>query len=266
MRAIAVDDETMMLEDIVEILQESQLISEVHGFGDPQEALDWAENNMVDVAFLDIKMFGMSGIELAAKLKREQPRMHIVFLTGYSDYMQEAFRVRAEGYLLKPTSAEDVEGELLHMKEWDELWNGNGKRVKIQTFGTFEVYVDEKPLVMSNSKSKEMLAYLVDRKGAAITMAELASVLWEDAENDRNAKSYVRKAIIRLQEALKENQCENIVEKSRNSLRVVPEQLDCDYYSFLKGDITAVNAFAGEYMSNYSWAEFTTGYLNEKIK
>ena len=45
-------------------------------------------------------------------------------------------------------------------------------------------------------------------------------------------------------------------------IAIDPERVDCDYYRFLAGDMTAVNAFRGEYMSNYSWAEPTVGALH----
>jgi len=42
--------------------------------------------------------------------------------------------------------------------------------------------------------------------------------------------------------------------------------IDCDYYRFLEGDVRAINSFTGQYMSAYSWAEFTTGYLDNQVQ
>lgn len=44
------------------------------------------------------------------------------------------------------------------------------------------------------------------------------------------------------------------------------EKVSCDYYDYLRGNASAVNTYAGEYMSDYSWAEFTVAYLNKKLK
>ena len=52
--------------------------------------------------------------------------------------------------------------------------------------------------------------------------------------------------------------------KQRDMIAVDPNRVDCDYYRCLAGDPAAVNAFRGEYMSNYSWAETTLGALEQR--
>ena len=52
--------------------------------------------------------------------------------------------------------------------------------------------------------------------------------------------------------------------RSHNSVAVDTDKFDCDLYRFLKMDSGAVNAYTGEYMANYSWADFMTGYLDRK--
>lgn len=44
---------------------------------------------------------------------------------------------------------------------------------------------------------------------------------------------------------------------------IVPDKLDCDYYRFLRGDAAAVNQYRGDYLPQYSWAEFRNGELSE---
>lgn len=56
----------------------------------------------------------------------------------------------------------------------------------------------------------------------------------------------------------------DIILKKYNSISVDISKIDCDYYRFLKGDPEAVNSYGGEFMSNYSWAEFVIGYLDNK--
>ena len=50
---------------------------------------------------------------------------------------------------------------------------------------------------------------------------------------------------------------QDCVAMRRNQYAVVPEKIDCDYYRFLKRDANAVNLYHGEFMKQYSWAEFT---------
>ena len=63
---------------------------------------------------------------------------------------------------------------------------------------------------------------------------------------------------------LKEVDASNIVIKKYNSLSVDVNAFQCDYYDFLKMKIDAINSYTGSYMTNYSWAEFTTGILEER--
>ncbi|MBE6062627.1 MAG: response regulator [Clostridium butyricum] len=260
MKIIAADDEKIALMTLVEAINEAYPKADVKAFRKSSEVIEYVENNKADVAFLDIDMRGANGIELAKKLKECQPKINIIFVTGYSEYMGEAFSLHASGYVLKPPTREKIEAEIDNLRHPIEE---KSVHVKVQTFGNFEVFVDGKPLVMKLSKSKELLAYLVDRKGAGVSTAEIASVLWEDKEYTRSLKNQVQTVVHKLFEALEDVQAQDILIKKWNSLSLNVEKVTCDYYEFLKGDINYINLFMGEYMTNYSWAEFTTGYLCE---
>ena len=54
---------------------------------------------------------------------------------------------------------------------------------------------------------------------------------------------------------------EELLLHRRNQLAIVAELVDCDYYRMLDGNLEAINAFRGEYMAQYSWAELTKGNL-----
>lgn len=71
------------------------------GFVDVDEALMFAEKSHVDVAFLDIKLRGYTGLELSLKLKQLQPNLNIIFATGYNQYMHHAMKQRCSGYIIK---------------------------------------------------------------------------------------------------------------------------------------------------------------------
>ena len=66
----------------------------------------------MDVAFLDIQTGDINGLQLAVELKKVKPDIHIIFVTGYSQYAVEAFSIHATGYLLKPVTEEAVSREL----------------------------------------------------------------------------------------------------------------------------------------------------------
>ena len=112
------------------------------------------------------------------------------------------------------------------------------------------------------TKAKELLAYLVDRRGSSVTTGEAYAALFEDAEDTPSGKSYFRTILHELIAALKKAQAEEILVKGHNSFAVDPETFDCDYYRFLQGDPAAVNAFQNDYMQSYSWAEIRNAELD----
>ena len=112
MRFLVVDDEKMMLDGLEMMLKKLRPEAEILAFSWPEDALAAAGACPADTAFLDIQMGGMTGLELAVRLKRIHPDMHIIFVTGYADYAVEAFAMHASGYLLKPVSEAALKREL----------------------------------------------------------------------------------------------------------------------------------------------------------
>jgi DNA-binding LytR/AlgR family response regulator len=78
------------------------------------EAVALGEQHRPDIAFLDIRMPGMSGIEAARQLYQ---RSHIVFATAYDQYALDAFQQGALDYLLKPVSAERLATTCARLRE-----------------------------------------------------------------------------------------------------------------------------------------------------
>jgi len=270
MKIIAVDDEKLALASSVETLSEIFIDDEIQGFFRPADALTYVENcqrnsEKVEYAFLDVEMYSMTGIELAKRLKEICPVVRIVFVTGYNQYAYEAFRVHASGYLLKPISKEAVLEELRYHGVHPSVLDHSEKKIRIQTFGNFEVFVDEQTVVFERTKSKELFAYLVDRNGAGVKTAEVSGILFEDRDYDRNVRNQTQTIISCLMKDLRVAGIEDVIVKRWNYLALNTKKVTCDYYQFLQGDIQAVNSYLGEYMINYSWAEFTTASLKEKL-
>ena len=259
MNIIAVDDEKLALETLTDSILKVMPDRAVHGFRKPEEALEFARENRCDVAFLDIKMRGMTGLELARQLKDIRGDINIIFVTGYSEYSLNAFRLYASDYLLKPATPDAVRQALKHLRT--PVRPAQVKKIRFQCFGNFEAYVDNKPLVFRRAKPKELLAYLVDRMGASATMGELMAVIWEDGPDTSSRQSNLRNLIADLKNVLSDSGVGNIILKNRNSIAIDCESVDCDYYDFLRHIPYAVNSYHGEYMMQYSWAEITTAAL-----
>ena len=256
MIAIAVDDEKLMLGALVAAIKASSDISEVSQFSNCDEALDHVKENAIDIAFLDINMRGMGGLALAEKIIEACPDCKIVFCTGYAEYAIPAFKLHASGYLMKPVSAKDVQVEIDNIKGIRQ----SQKPLTVRCFGTFEVYAKGEKLTFKRSKTKELFAFLVDRNGAGVTVAEIGVALWENDEDQKN-QNYIHQLFRDLRQSLEAVGVEEIFERNNYYYSLNPEKLDCDYYTYLK---TGKPEFHGEYMSQYSWAEETCGLLWEK--
>ncbi|MDO4540039.1 MAG: LytTR family DNA-binding domain-containing protein [Syntrophomonadaceae bacterium] len=254
MRIMAVDDEKIALEALKLAICEARPGADVNGFRDPAEALAYAAENTCDVAFLDIQTGSMSGIELAKRLKLQNPKINIIFATGYSEYQGEAFDLHASGYVLKPITAKKIAAELADLRH--PAPSLTVARVQVRTFGNFEVYLDDLPVKFQYGKTKEMFAYLIDRQGALCTNKEIMAVLWEDEVKD----SYFRNIRVDLFKSLPED----IFIRQWGKLAVMPERISCDYYDWITGKLSAINAYNGEYMTQYSWSERTLSTLKHR--
>lgn len=260
MLIFVIDDELPMLRDDERVIREAAPQAELACFDLAADALAAIRQQGArpDVVFTDIEMPGISGLELAVTLKTVSPDTRVVFVTGYSGYAVEAFRIKAQGYLLKPLRAEDVRDELSYLPPPQEP---TPEKLRVQCFGSFEVFWQGEPLKFERRQSKELLAYLVDRRGASCSSEEIIAALWEEDGELKNAKQRVRNFIGDLKATLKRIGMEDVLIRRGSSVAIRRELLDCDYYRMLAGDMAAVNAFRGEYMTNYSWAELTAGTL-----
>ena len=256
MIAIAVDDEKLMLGALVAAIKASPDISQVSPFSNCDEALDFVKENTIDIAFLDINMRGMGGLALAEKIIGVCPDCKIVFCTGYEEYAIPAFKLHASGYLMKPVSGKDVQAEIDNIKGIHQ----REKLLTVKCFGTFEVYARGEKLTFKRSKTKELFAFLVDRNGAGVTVAEIGVALWENDEDQKN-QNYIHQLFRDLRQSLEAVGVEEIFERNNYYYSLNSEKLDCDYYTYLK---TGKPEFHGEYMSQYSWAEGTCGLLWKK--
>ena len=256
MLIFAVDDEPKALRVLCRAITEAAPDAELRDFHRSSDALAAVRAGAApDVLFIDADMPVMGGVELARQLKRFCPNLNVVFSTGYDDYMSDAFALRASGYLKKPITAEDVRTELDNLRHPVAQPT---KRVRFQCFGDFEVFIDGKPVVFAREKTKEFLAFLVDR-GTLCTGAEIAATLWEETVTG----SYLRKLRKDLFDIFNAEGCGDVLIHEWNRQGIRTDLVDCDYYDWQRGLPQAINAYHGEYMSQYSWAELTHGALEK---
>ncbi|MEG2187300.1 MAG: response regulator [Clostridia bacterium] len=257
MNIIAADDERIALQLLISSIHEAVPEAQVHGFGSGEEALAFGSENPCEVAFLDINMSDVDGIALAKHLKQVNPMVNIIFVTAYKKYAMEALSLHSSGYIMKPATKEKIEHELEHLRHPVSMHTKH--KVWIQCFGNFEVFADGEPIKFAYSKTKELLAFLVDRKGAFCSNGEIIAALWEDDSNSAKRNSYLRDLRADLLTTFTAFGAEECIRRQHGVMAVSLDKIACDYYNWMQGDIEAINAYRGEYMSQYSWGEFTHG-------
>lgn len=257
MIALAVDDEELMLRALERAINASPDIKKVIKFSSCEQAHNYVKENPIDVAFLDINMRGMGGIALAEKILELRPNSKIVFCTGYEEYAIPAFKIHASGYLMKPISAEDVQGEIDNIKGIKK----KEKLLEVKCFGNFEVYVKGERLLFKRSRTKELFAFLVDRNGAGMTAKQICAVLFHDDTDDVKNTAYLRQLVMDLKNTLKAVGAEAVFCHETPFYRVDVNLIKCDYISYLEG---GKPEFHGEYMTQYSWADETCAMLQFK--
>lgn len=293
MKIICVDDEKNALENFEYFAQNRDDISSVNFFLNPAIAVEYIKTNEVDVAFLDISMPVMSGLELTKELHKINPDIEIVFITGYTEYTLEAFKNKARAYLTKPYTGEElnevldlvsnlVKGKKFRYHSEHIKKEGNIKppepilrtsttknimpAVFVRTFGNFDLLYKGEVVEFKNAKSKELLAFLVDRRGGSITSRYIFTYLWEDKEYNAVTSTYVRRATTALVSTLKDLGIEYIIKNSRNSKSVDVTKFECDYYDIMAGNDTYLFEYNGYYMNEYSWAEETIPIIDAKTR
>lgn len=249
MKILLVDDEQLQLlrleRECKKVLPDATYFS----YTNPISALEEQENNKIDLAFLDIEMPKINGIQLAKKLKKNNPGIKIIFVTAYNEYALEAFKVHASGYITKPVNESKIQDEINELGNVIEL--KPTKKLQIKCFGNFEVFHNGEPVRFSYKKSKEAFAYLVDREGSAINVNELNAILWEE-----DHPSYLRNLIADIQSTLNSIGAEDVFIKRHNECYIDVSKVDCDAYEYKKDNPDAVRMYRGEYMIQYSWPCF----------
>lgn len=256
MRVIYVDDEKILQENFRLTARGLSKIDTLETFGSGKEALAWVEKNPVDVAFLDIEMPVMNGIELAKQLKKIDGNIRIIFVTAFEQYALQAFGIDAIGYLLKPYLREDIEKEL---KKASYIRKIPAKEIQIYMMPDLQITVDGKPLRLGHTKEEELFALLIDRGDAGITKGEATACLWPSYLGD----SIYRTTMSRLKAILDEAGIADIIITKGQTKYLNTEMVECDLYRMIEGDLDAIARYEGSYLRRFSWAEERNAQLSE---
>ena len=248
MRVLAVEDEVRLLRQLTNQIREALPESEIAAFDNADEALDALQQETIDIAFLDIMIGNMTGVDLAKQIKAVYPHCDIVFCTGYSEYAPQAFELGASDYLMKPVTEEKIEHALSQLRH-TSMNIGAKQGLYIQCFGDFEVFYDGEPVAAFTKRSKELLAYLINKEGILCPNSEICNVIFRG-----NSDSYLRVAKRDLKAILRDIGKADVLVSGWGVMGINRKEVRCDYFDYLDGKPGALNLYKGVYMSQYEWA------------
>lgn len=231
LRAIIVDDERLSLNQLSRILSESGEIEICQTFQNPLKAYEYAKENAIDVAFLDISMPEVSGMKLSRQLHELYQAMDVVFVTGYEEYALQAFDVSATDYLLKPVSAERVRQTLDKIKRRPRLQEPEPV-LEVRMFGGFKLLhpgPDRKLLKLRSPKTEELFAFLLYKR--SVSREEIMDTLWGGFESEK-AGNNLNSNLYYIRKAISESGLKACLLADRNEVQIVENSLSCDLYAF----------------------------------
>lgn len=208
---VIVEDEKPILELMKVVVGRSPHCRIIGAFNNPLEALERLPELQPDIAFLDVEMPKLSGLELAQKLNECCEGTRIVFTTAYKEYALEAFRVFAFDYILKPVmpaAIDRITARLLKEAGRPGLAPAvlaePVRKASIRCFGSFEVRDPQGELIRwPTRKTEELFAYLLCWPNQDTSKWKLVDLLWPEMSEER-ATHNLHNTVYRLKKLLKE--------------------------------------------------------------
>jgi len=170
MKVLIVDDESLALSRLKRLLKEAG-ITDITACENPLEAMKEIGKNSFDLAFLDINMPQISGLELANHIMEVSPKTFIVFQTAYAEYALEAFQNGGVGYLVKPVPLEEIEKVLEKVRTLSSSSNDTDKKImgksgsRLYIINTDDIYYIKADLDEVIVKIKEADVYVRKKIG-----------------------------------------------------------------------------------------------------
>lgn len=261
MRVIIVDDEHNMIKSFMRLSKDIDDLNVIASFDSPNEALDFTNDNTYEVAFLDIVMPELSGVELAKKIREILPNVLIVFLTAHEGYIRDSNSIGADYYVLKPYKRETLEMIVPKLKL---LQQRQDKSVYFHMFGRFVVLKDGKPIHLVG-KAKEILALVATQCGKEISNEDIYSTIWETRAYDNISMKVYYNALKRLKDTLRINGIPDVLFSTARGQMINLSLVDGDYLSYKKEGKIDPKVFDGDFLSEYSWGEYILSEILQKM-
>jgi two-component SAPR family response regulator len=254
---VAEKRETMQkLENMVNDIPKMELLG---SFEDVFSALRFVEGNGVDLMILGVVVEKSDSIALKARLQKSNADMMLIYIAGGEEQTGDVISLHPITVLSEDFSKEDLR---YAVKMAEVLYKQKSGKIYVRTFGHFDVFVEGQPIMFKSAKAKELLAFLVDRRGGTVTTDQMISVLWENRPNDEATQNLCSKLVKTLRKELQASGAEQMLVVSRGIRRVDTDTFQCDLYELLDGSKNVREQYIGEYLLDYSWSENRTALLD----
>ncbi|WP_227793354.1 response regulator [Paenibacillus guangzhouensis] len=235
-KTIIVEDEKPILELMKHVVGQNPHYSIVGAYSNPLEALDNILALKPDVAFLDVEMPRMNGLELAHMINEVSEHTQIIFTTAYKDYALDAFQVQATDYILKPVTKSAIERvtNRLHKQRIAVIPPAApvNKAVIIRCFGGLEVRNPRGELVrFPTRKTEELFAYFLCHPNSEVSKWHLVELLWPELDEERVLHN-LHNTLYRLKKLLKEQEIPLEIIKINEGYLLQTQQLTYDLLEF----------------------------------
>lgn len=203
LRTIIVDDEKLSIEYLEHLLKDVNGVEIVGKYTDGHVVLEEFERKSPELVFLDISMPGVSGIEIAKKIKSILPECKIVFVTAYKQYALKAFEIGVTDYIVKPFKKARIQ-QLM-----DRIIDQNNQEIKtdeyvVCNFKYFHFKKNGKEIKnvkWRTAKARELFVYLVQNDKEFVRKDVLIELLWSDLKVD-NAYDNLYSTIYHIRKTL----------------------------------------------------------------
>lgn len=259
MKIIVVDDELSALNTFLPNVIDDLDVECKMFMNEPRSALEYVRINKVDVAFLDVRMPEIDGIELAERMLGVNPAIKIVFISAYvqdEKSICDRLKGKVAGFCYKPYNTEKIK-RLLSVLNTENV----KPKIYLRTFDAFDLFVNGVAVNFSSSKAKELLALLTDARGSFVTMDTAIGNLWAD-KNAELGKRLYRDAVCKLRLKLKELDIEELVTFERGRAVINTKYATCDMWDYVENG----GVFSGRYLPQYGWSILTEATLEQMKK
>lgn len=284
--AIIVDDEELAIIYLEKKLQQFPNIQIVKTYTNHEHILSDLKKERIDVAFLDIEMAELNGLDLAEAIQSICPSIHVVFVTAHSEYAVQAFEINSIDYLLKPVTTNRLQKTMNRLIEMISDTDASPTKTTLKSpliincFRDFQVYHQEEPLIFKTAKVKELFAYLFTYMNTYIHRDILIEKLWPELEY-RKSKINLHTSLSHLRKTLDRIGYPNCITFSNQSYSLSLDSVHCDAILFnnilhqlivlnesnIAEAKIAIELYTGAYMelNGYEWAVEKSQEFHEKI-